>query len=255
MRFPFYENAPKEPIQACNLCGSNVLALEGLTDRYGLEAPTARCRECGLVQLSLRMTPEAYREFYQAGHYRKLLSEFFGQRVTPVGLEPQQREYAVRLARWLSPHMATLRSGLLLDLGGSTGVVAEHLAYAFDLDATVVEPSAEEADSARRRGLAVAQVPLEDYDAGGNHYDLVTLCQTVDHLLDIKRDLARVRDWVAPAGKFFVDFVEHGPVKIDHPYYLTKQTIKRYLTGAGFRLEAIEPAGDDLHVNVLCGVG
>lgn len=254
MRFPFYEDAPKEVISECNLCGGRELVLVGLKDRYGLEAPTAKCKGCGLVQLSLRMTAVAYREFYEGGHYRRLISEWHRRPITAASIESSQRKYAARLARWLDPHMATLRSGLLLDLGGSTGVVAEHLAYAFDLDATVVEPSAEEADSARRRGLAVAQVPLEDYDAGGNHYDLVTLCQTVDHLLDIKRDLARIRDWVAPGGKFFVDFVFQTPAKIDHPFYLTSPTMKRYLHDAGFTLDVLQPSSDGRHINVLCGV-
>jgi 2-polyprenyl-3-methyl-5-hydroxy-6-metoxy-1,4-benzoquinol methylase len=150
--------------------------------------------------------------------------------------------------------MDKARGGTMLDLGGSTGVVADWLARAFNLDATVVEPSAGEALRAHDKGLAVANVPLEEYDAGGNHYDLVLLCQTVDHLLDIRWALARIRDLVAPGGLFFVDFVEDGPIKIDHPFYLTRKTMTEYLRRAGFEVRAQEKSEDGLHVNVLAAV-
>lgn len=254
MKFTFYENAPKEPIQACNLCGGRELRLVGMRDRYGLEAPTAECKGCGLKQLSLRMTPAAYKEFYEGGHYRDLLTKYYGKPFTAQSIENGQRIYAKRLAKWLDPDMAPVRGGLLLDLGGSTGVVAEYLAYTYNLDATVVEPSEREAERARGRGLAVAQVPVSEYANGGNHYDLVTMCQTVDHLLDIKGDLERVRGWVAPGGKFFVDFAHGGARKIDHPFDLTPATMAAYLTAAGFKPERMEKVPGRRTVNVLCSV-
>jgi 2-polyprenyl-3-methyl-5-hydroxy-6-metoxy-1,4-benzoquinol methylase len=208
--------------------------------------------DCGLIFLSLRMTAEAYRDFYECGHYRKLLTEFYGKPMTPTSIEAEQAHYADRLSDWLRPHMDKLRGGLLLDLGGSTGVVAERLSKDFNLDGTVVEPAPPEPSAARDRGLAVANVRLEDNAAGGNHYDLVTLCQTVDHQLDIRGALGRIRALLAPGGLFFVDFVENGPLKVDHPYYLTQKTMRRYVERAGFRVKALEPSSDGLHVNVLC---
>lgn len=254
MTFPFYEQAPKEVVIACNLCRSKAFSKLGKMDRYGRHAPTVECKTCGLVCLSERMTPEAYREFYQQGHYRALLSQFYGRPVTAHTIQAEQMVYAARLAIWLAPYMESHTGGLLLDLGGSTGVVAERLQQEFNLDATVVEPSPAEADLAGSKGLAVATMGLEDYDAGGNHYDLVTLCQTVDHLLDIRAALKRIRGWVKPGGLFFVDFVENGPIKIDHPYYLTRQTMSEYRLKAGFSEVVMEPSGDGLHVNLLCGV-
>lgn len=259
MNFPFYENAPKEVVTECNLCGSRRYVLVSTVDRYKLDAPTAKCEDCGLIFLSHRMTAEAYREFYEAGHYRELLNTFFKKSVTPEVIESDQNRYAKMLSRWLTPHMNGNRSGLLLDLGGSTGNVAARLALDFDMDATVVESSAREAERARDKGLAVAQVRLEDYEAGGNHYDLILLCRTVDHLLDIKAALAKIRGWLAPSGLFFVDFVIGGKVKIDHPYYLSTRTMRRYLEQAGFRVKRLQTSPDALgfgmgyqHANVLC---
>ena len=254
MKFKFCEDAPVETIWTCNLCGSSVSRFIGQKDRYGFPVSWAKCPECGLMFLSPRMTPESYREFYEARHYRKLLTEFHGKPYTAMSIEAEQAHYADRLSDWIRPHMGPITGGTALDLGGSTGVVLDRLVHDYNLDGTVVEPAGSEAERARDRGLAVAQVPLESYDSGGNHYDLILLCQTIDHLLDIKGSLAKIRGWMAPVGLFFVDFVENGPLKIDHPYYLSKTTMKRYVDEAGFVVKVMEPSGDGLHVNVLCGV-
>jgi SAM-dependent methyltransferase len=242
--FPFYENAPKESVESCNLCGSKLFNLIGNRDRYGLKVPSVKCQECGLIFLSQRMTAEAYREFYEAGHYRTLIGMFSRIVWDNAKLQSDQVRYSESLSRWLSPHMNGRRGGLLLDVGGSTGVVAERLAQDYNLDATVIEPSASEADAARRRGLAVANVMLEDYEAGGIHYDLVLLCRSVDHLLDIKGALERIRQLVAPGGLFFVDYAQQSQIKIDHPFHLTKATMTRYLETVGFRVKTTSKLGD-----------
>ena len=253
MRFDFYDTAPKEVVQSCNLCGGQRFLPAGLIDRYELIAPTVRCSACGLRFLLVRMTELAYRTFYMQGHYRKLLSVHYGKDITAHSIEAEQAVYAERLSTWLAPHMSEVASGLLLDLGGSTGVVAEHLCEAFDLDGTVVEPSAEEAQRAASRGLNTVAVTLANFPTT-SHYNLVTLCQTVDHLLDIKADLARIRKWVAKGGLLFVDFVEDCPAKIDHPFYLNTDTMHAYLIQAGLKRVAMERSVDGIHMNVLAGV-
>jgi 2-polyprenyl-3-methyl-5-hydroxy-6-metoxy-1,4-benzoquinol methylase len=250
VNFPFYEAAPKEIVAQCNLCGRQAFHMRDLEDRYGLHAPTVQCAGCGLTFLSFRMTEKAYREFYRDGHYRRLLSEFYGRPITAQSIEDEQRDYAMRLSAWLMPHMDAHRSGLLMDVGGSTGVVAERLVFDYDMDGTVIEPAAEESARARDRGLSVAPVPIEEYD-NPVQYDLILLCQTVDHLLDIKGALRRIRQWIKPTGLFFVDFVENGPVKIDHPYYLTRKTMQEYLARTGFMVKILEPSSDSIHINVL----
>jgi len=254
VNFPFYESAPKESVTECNLCGSKKYALIATRDRYGLDVSLVKCSNCKLIFLSERMTPEAYREFYEKGHYRELVSQYMVVPV-PFATDPDQSPYAVCLANFLAPYMVSRRGGLLLDLGGSVGIVAEKLSKEFDLDATVVEASVPEAEKARARGLSVAPVRIEDYQAGGNHYDLITLCRTVDHLLDINADLARIRGWLAPGGLFFVDFVnaERSPhAKIDHPYLLTPATMGLYLDGAGFEVKVAAHSPDGRHDAMLC---
>ena len=55
-----YGAQPKEPVTACNLCGSTEFVVITHRDRYWYAAPAHACRRCGLVFLNPRMTAEAY---------------------------------------------------------------------------------------------------------------------------------------------------------------------------------------------------
>ena len=120
MSFHFYTDAPKDVIGSCNLCGSKRLALKGTVDRYGLTAPHVQCESCGLVFLSCRMTPTAYRLFYEGGHYRRLLEQFYGRPFTPLHLEAEQKIYAERLSAWLKPQPSKSITETCKSCGGET---------------------------------------------------------------------------------------------------------------------------------------
>ena len=103
----------------------------------------------------------------------------------------------------------------------------------------------------------------EDYDPQGRTWDLVLLCQTIDHLLDVGGTLRRVRALLNPGGYLFVDIVDfraaylrngsaEDATKIDHPYYLTQETMQAYLRQAGFGVVHADYAADHLHVSYLC---
>ena len=55
----------------CLFCGENNFELLAEKDRYGLYAPVQVCKECGLLQITPRMTQESYNGFYN-NEYRKL---------------------------------------------------------------------------------------------------------------------------------------------------------------------------------------
>ena len=69
----------KETVTSCNLCGSQHFKPYGKRDRYGLPVESVRCEGCSLVFISPRMTADGYRRFYADGHYRTLLSKFYGR--------------------------------------------------------------------------------------------------------------------------------------------------------------------------------
>jgi 2-polyprenyl-3-methyl-5-hydroxy-6-metoxy-1,4-benzoquinol methylase len=257
-----YAEQPRESIAACNLCGETRYVVLAHRDRYGYNAQAHACGRCGLVFLNPRMTGEAYSRFYD-GIYRPLVSAFHGRLIDAHTIQAEQRDYAVEradlLRPFMGPHLKTL-----LDIGGSTGVVAAHMAEAFGLEGTLIDPAPLEVAEARRLGLKTITGLVEAHDFRGERFDVVLICQTVDHLLDVAGTLARVRELLTDGGRLLIDIVDfraaylrnwsvEDAVKIDHPYYLTEATMLAYLRRAGFEVLRTDYAADHLHVSYVCG--
>lgn len=260
-----YAAQPREAVHACNLCGSPAFVVIAHRDRYGYPAQASACSGCGLVFLDPRMTAEAYGRFYD-GVYRPLVSAFHGRTIDATTIQAEQREYAADRAAFLRPFVEGRGFRTMLDIGGSTGVVAHHFAEAFGLDGTLIDPAPLEVEQARRLGLETITGLVEAHDFGSRRFDVVILCQTVDHLLDVGGTIRRVRRILSDRGVLFVDIVDfraaylrnwsvEDAVKIDHPYYLTEMTMTAYLRRAGFEVLRTDYAADHLHVSYACRPG
>jgi hypothetical protein len=254
-----YAEQPKCSVAHCNLCGGSVFTVLAHLDRYGYEAPVVGCQVCGLVFLDPVMTAEAYGRFYTET-YRPLVSAYHGRVIDARSIQHEQRAYAVERGDLLAPYLTGRGYRTLLDIGGSTGVVAHTLSDRFGLSATVVDPAPLETAEASQLGIETIEGLIEAVDFGGRRFDVVLLCQTVDHLLDIGGTLRRVRELMASTGLLFVDIVDfraaylrnwsiEDALKIDHPYYLTESTIVAYLRQAGFDVVRTDFAADHLHVS------
>jgi SAM-dependent methyltransferase len=241
---------------ACNLCGARGHALEvAARDRYGYPATFVVCRCCGLGYLCPRLSATQYAHFYSE-IYRPLVSAYHDRRIDAETLQHEQRGYAVDLGAFLLPLLPS-SPRTILDVGGSTGVVARVLAAHLNAHATVLDPSPDELAVARAAGMETVAGLVEDFNPGERRWDLVLLCQTIDHLLDVRGTLAALRHMTAAGGHAFVDIVDldvllrrtgciERVIKIDHPYYLTRSTAVAFFALAGFTIVA-ERLSDDGH--------
>ena len=256
-----YESQPKEAVTRCNLCGGSRFVVLTHRDRYGFPAEAHACERCGLVFLNPRLTAEAYSRFYQSV-YRPLVSAFHGRLIDARTIQDEQGVYAAERIEFLRPFISP---GLktILDVGGSTGVVAAQLAREFGLTGTVIDPAPLEVAEARRLGLEAITGLVEQHDFGGRAFDVVIVCQTVDHLLDVGGTLARIRALLSPHGLLFIDIADfraaylrvwsvEDATKIDHPYGLTEATMTAYLQRAGFEILRSDYESDHLHVGYVC---
>ena len=257
-----YPSQPKRDVRACNLCGSDRFVVLGRRDRYGYAAEARGCLSCGLVFLAPVMTEDAYAQFYQRT-YRPLVSAYHGRLIDHSTLQDEQREYAADRAELIGEYVRGHGCRTLLDIGGSTGVVAHVWAKAFELEATIIDPAPLEIAEAQRLGLETITGLVEQYDPGDRRFDVVVMCQTVDHLLDIAATLHAVRRFLTANGVFFIDIVDlraaylrhwslETAIKIDHPYYLTDEVMRAYLARAGFAVQRAEFAADQLHIGYVC---
>src|SRR5687767_10470068 len=131
-----YEAQERVRVERCNLCGSPVFTVLTHRDRYGYQARAAACDRCGLVFLDPVMSARAYGRFY-AGTYRPLVSAYHGRLIDAHTIQGEQWQYASDRGDLLSPYRGGRGYGTMLDIGGSTGIVASALAERFRLKATV----------------------------------------------------------------------------------------------------------------------
>jgi 2-polyprenyl-3-methyl-5-hydroxy-6-metoxy-1,4-benzoquinol methylase len=257
-----YAAQPKDAVGACNLCSATSFVVLNRRDRYGYPAQAHACSACGLVFLNPRMTAAAYARFYD-GIYRPLVSAYHGRLIDAQTVQDEQREYAADREQFARPFIQSSRATTLLDIGGSTGVVASHFAKAFGLTATLIDPAPLEIAQAKQLGIETITGLVEAHDFGARRFDLVLICQTVDHLLDIAGTLKKVRELLTDHGLLFIDIVDFRAaylrnwsvdeaIKIDHPFYLTQETMAAYLRRAGFEALRADYAADHLHVSYIC---
>ena len=257
------EKREQELVSVCNLCASQAFAEISRTDRYGYPVRLWLCRRCGLGFLSPRLTRREYAAFYQST-YRPLVSAYHGRQIDPSTVQVEQRAYGRDLTAFLSVTLPAAPA-TILDVGGSTGVVAAAIRDQLGGDVTVLDPSPEELAVASAAGMETVPGFVEDFDPGSRRWDLVLLCQTADHLLDANATFAAMRRLVGDTGRLFVDILDagfmvrrrgviEGAVKIDHPYYFTRETAHAYAAQSGFDIVA-ERLSDDGHWGFLLAPG
>jgi SAM-dependent methyltransferase len=242
-----------ELVRECNLCGSTHHVEVSRVDRYGYPAVFRVCARCGLGFLSPRLTPGGYGSFYD-GVYRPLVSAYHGRLIDAETVQVEQRDYARELVAFLEAHLDRPPAAVL-DLGGSTGVVAGAMRDAFGSALTVLDPAPDELAVAAAAGMETIEGFVEDFDPGARRWDFLLLCQTIDHLLDVRAVLGAMRGLLADGGRAFVDVLDvgfmarrrgsiEGAVKIDHPYYLTRDTALAYFRQSGLAPVAERLSGD-----------
>jgi 2-polyprenyl-3-methyl-5-hydroxy-6-metoxy-1,4-benzoquinol methylase len=253
---------PFEDVRSCNLCGSTRLVEVARRDRYGYPSVLAVCGECGLGFLAPRLAPSAYGDFYD-GVYRPLVSAYHGRLIDAETVQEDQRGYAADLAAYLTRSLGRTPA-TVLDVGGSTGIVAAAFAGP-ETTLTVLDPAPDELAVAAAAGMDTVGGFVEDFDPGERRWELVLMCQTIDHLLDVAGTLRAIRGLLADDGRAFVDVLDVSWVlarqgvieeayKIDHPYYLTRETALAYFARAGLDVVG-ERQADDGHWGFVLAPG
>jgi SAM-dependent methyltransferase len=254
-----YAACPLEEVPLCNLCGGAQAVEVSRSDRYGFPARSELCSGCGLVRLSPRLTREGYATFYRSV-YRPLVSAYHGRLIDANTVRDDQQAYAAELVEYLRETLPQ-GPGTTLDIGGSTGVVAAAMGVAFGARATVADPAPDELAHAAAAGMETIEGFAEDLDLGDRTFDLVLLCQTIDHLLDVSATLHSLRRWVGRGGQAFIDVLDadlaiaraggiEGAAKIDHPFMLTRETALAFFCKTGLRPRA-ERLTDDGHIGFV----
>jgi len=253
-----YTYKAHELVANCPLCGGSELRSLHNRDRMGFAAESTFCDTCSFVFLSPRMTAERYSDFYQHW-YRKLVSAHNGCEQTAATLDATHAKYAAMMADFIAPLACHPTRKNALDIGGSTGIFAQELASRWGYRCTVLDPSPDELAIAHRKGFETVEGLVEDFD-DARKFDVVSMLQTVDHLLDLPGTLQKCQRLLSAHGLFVIDFVDwqyqyqrygvQQAIKIDHPLYFSPATAFCALKRHGF--EPLLSARMDRHLMFAC---
>jgi len=242
----------------CNLCGADdaepVLTKNGFT--------IVRCRGCGLAYVTPRPRESDLVALYSAeGYYRNLNASPFGY---PDYLGERWLLERLVVRRLVEIETRVGRPGRLLDVGCATGVLVE-AAAARGWTAVGVDVSTFAATQCHARGLDVRHGDLFSTALPRDHFDVVVLDDTMEHLLDPGRALAEIRTLLRPGGLITLNTPNDGGwlrramgrhwfhcKPPEHLYYFSPRTLRALLERHGFHRVETRVSGKYVTVRYLC---
>ncbi|MGD1992862.1 MAG: class I SAM-dependent methyltransferase [Anaerolineae bacterium] len=218
---------------------------------YGLHPPIVECRRCGLVYANPRHNRSDILESYEAVQDPLYVEEREGRVLTfEHHLRPLERLTGAPNRR------------RLLDVGAYTGVFVE-IAAEHGWDAWGVEPSRWAVEAARERGLNVIQGTAGTTDLPPGSFDVVTMWDVIEHLVDPLKELRNAGRLLSPGGLLVIHTIDigslfarllgkHWPWLMEmHLYYFSRHTLRMLLERAGFSVMHIRAQGRYLRLGYL----
>jgi 2-polyprenyl-3-methyl-5-hydroxy-6-metoxy-1,4-benzoquinol methylase len=231
-----------ETVDACPLCGSEQF-------RTAFEEPpysVRRCERCGMGWASPRFDQERLQEIYKSDNYWRSPSPKFqgytdyrGDERLYLGTFRKRLRFVLRNG----PH-----SGRSLDVGSAAGfcmAAARELGF----EAHGLEISETIASHARERFEfdTIHIGPLQNAPYPEGHFDLITMWDVVEHVVDPVALLVKGRELLRPGGLLVIETQDidsrfarllgprwHHYKHEEHIYHFNPATVRTLLVRAGF---------------------
>jgi 2-polyprenyl-3-methyl-5-hydroxy-6-metoxy-1,4-benzoquinol methylase len=220
----------------CPFCGGDDPAPERQLNGFSL----VRCRRCAFYYVNPRSSDEALNTLYT-----KRASEAFiplyTKMASPSVIETFNQ--TLDLLEKLAP-----QKGRMLDVGCASGHFFEQaLKRGWDAQGTDISNWAKEA--ALSRGIHNLYVGrLVDLHFPDHHFDVVHAAQVLEHMTNLREELAEMRRILRPGGLLYVDVPNYRTLPIlmgrddfllnmppQHIIYFTPRTLRTVMESAGFK--------------------
>jgi 2-polyprenyl-3-methyl-5-hydroxy-6-metoxy-1,4-benzoquinol methylase len=214
--------------------GVNASSFRPSAELYGTTVGTVtRCRRCGHGSVAEQPA-------------RGSIDEAYADAVDEVSLREEEGQVET-WRRTLASVERHVPRGRLLEVGCWTGsllVAARERGWG----TTGIEPSRWASERARERGLDVRTTTLEDHGLEKHAYDLVAMCDVIEHMPEPATAIRALGDLVEPGGGLFVTAPDAGSplarllgarwwsVLPMHLQYFTRRSIAELLAAHGFRV-------------------
>lgn len=220
---------------------------------YGEHAQIVACQECGHLYANPTWEPSELLSAYSDVEDTVYLAERSGRELT-------FQRHLQRLQRLTGP--ADGRSAL--DVGAYIGVFVE-VAQAAGWRAVGLEPSRWAVQTARARGLTMIEGTLTAPELLGRQFDLITLWDVIEHVLDPRAELSRAHALLRPGGWLAVHTMDSAsptarlmgsrwPWLMEmHVHFFSRPLLADLLQQVGFDVVEMHTAGRTLRLGYLAG--
>lgn len=245
----------------CNYCGQDNWQLVNEGPDLGLNRPGAfrlvRCNNCDLIYQNPQPTREELGQFYPDEYSLYQTAES----LTRVAELSQQHAMSRRCQRVMR-HAPT--PGVILDVGCATGEFLQAMRE-LGWQAVGIELSDYAAGYARERaGLDVRTGTLEEAAFAQDSFDVVTLWDVFEHVLNPQETLAEIARVLKPGGLVVIHTPNPsclearlfgsswiGWERPRHLHLFAPDVLRHYLRDAGFSVESLESFSGRLSVTLL----
>jgi SAM-dependent methyltransferase len=224
----------------CLICGASAKA--PVCQKFNLDI--IRCKRCGFVYANPRLTKDDLWTRYSSAY-------FWDEYLPSYGVHDGQfdlRDFDIRYHAMLEMVAARVPPpGNLLEIGAGAGFflkAAERAGWKVS-GTEILEAGIDFARS--RLGLEITHEAAEQLGAPDRSADVVAMFEVIEHLLDPRVVLRRVRSVLRPGGLVVLSTPNFNSLSrralgsgwavlspAEHVYYFTKGSLRQLLTQAGF---------------------
>jgi SAM-dependent methyltransferase len=233
----------------CPLCGSEHFTTAFEEPPYSLR----RCQACGLGWASPRLSEDGLASLYADDRYWNSSSP------KTLGYRDYRKQEALYMKTFRRRLGFVLRhgprSGRALDVGCAAGFCMAALReVGFDVHGIEVSPAIAR-HASERFGLETVHIgTLESSPFPDRSFDLITMWDVVEHVVDPASLLVKARALLRPEGRLVLETQNidsafarllgrrwHHYKHAEHIYHFTPATLRGLLVSAGFAVEALTP--------------
>lgn len=235
----------KEVIINCD-CGADIKNMKLLAkkDRYGLPLNTVICKKCGLIMSNPTLDQESLNSFYDR-EYRPL---YVGENMATEEFFAEQYSHGKKIYEFLKENIDVTKIKTVLEIGTGAGGILKAIEDNQDVEACGIDLGGEYIEFGKMHGLNLYKMHSSELALKSPHkYDLIILSHVLEHFLDLKNELAMIKELLSSHGYLYIEVP--GIKNVPYPYgdfmgciqnahirSFTLDTLKQVLAWNGFSL-------------------
>lgn len=228
---------------SCRLCAGREIEFFLRVRAYGFDV--YRCKRCGMIFRYPFPTYEEIVGFYDEGYYSGKNQYSYADERKVRGSEIVWEKRIKKLVEIYEKENSKKPSSIL-DIGCAFGGLLEVARDKFGLKPFGVEVSEYSSKYARERGIEVFRGNVEDIDLGEEKFDIITMIEVIEHLMEPKKVIEKVYGANTRGGLFLVQTanIEGGQSKFwgdryhyylpGHLHYFSNRTLRELLLSVGY---------------------